>query len=127
MKTVDVFQWIDGIEDLLCFNLPRKRELHEDAVYARVGVQAFHDAEQFLAGRFGCEPDQRALEAGLFTRELFVSHVHGAGGVFSHEDSRQARDDSGRGLELARVARNLATELFGDLSAIDDSCGHIAP
>ena len=52
VKTVNVLARIDGLQHLFGVYLPRQRQLHEDAVDGRIGVERGDKAQQFgLAGR----------------------------------------------------------------------------
>jgi hypothetical protein len=76
-----------------------QRQLHQDAVDARVGVQLIDQRQQLVLGRrFGQAMGVRS-HAGANRRFALVAHIELAGGILADDDDRQARLDAVGGLE----------------------------
>ena len=90
METVHVFVRGDGIQHGIGVKVFGQRQLHEDAVHLRIGVE-FGDfgKQRFLSGVGG----QFVFEAGktrFFGLDAFVAHIDFAGRVIADEDDGKA-------------------------------------
>ena len=124
METVHVFVWGDGIQHGIGVKVFGQRQLHEDAVHLRIGVE-FGDfgKQRFLSGVGG----QFVFEAGktrFFGLDAFVAHIDFAGRVIADEDDGKAGLDAGFLAEKSGIARHFSADSGGKGFAVNDVCTH---
>ena len=91
METVHVLRLVDGGDHLLLVDMLRQRQLHQNPVHLRIGVQSGDDSEQLLLGdRLGLA-DRRVANAHLGRSLGLARHITHAGGVLAHENHHQMR------------------------------------
>ena len=66
----------------------------QDTVYGGVVGQLLHLGQQGLLRSIGGQIDAAALDAALGTIVDLAAHIHLAGGVFAHQNDRQAGVDA---------------------------------
>jgi len=67
----------------------RQRELYQDAVEFRVGVQLLHQIHQLDLKCLSRKVEGLRVDASLFTRTALVADVHSGCGVISYKNNGQ--------------------------------------
>jgi len=125
LKSVYVLERIDRIEDHGLVDLFGQRQLHEDAVHGRIGVQARDEFEELGLGGAGGEGVERTEHSGLFAAFAFAADVDGAGGIVADEDDGEVGGDAGGLFEGRDLRREFRSKSLRDSFAVDDACGHV--
>jgi hypothetical protein len=124
VEAVHVLLQADRAQDRLFVQVLGQRQLHQDAVDGRVGVQLAHQPFHFLLRGGSRELVAEALHAHLDA--VFALHADVSLGrrVFAHEHGGQARPAAGGGEQLIHACLDLGADVGGDGGAIDQCCGH---
>ena len=85
VESVHVFARVDGFGHFLFRDVLGQRQLHDESVHIRVGVEPADALEQFGLGGVVFESDQGRLEAALFAGLYLVGHVGFAAAVVTHQ------------------------------------------
>jgi hypothetical protein len=119
-EAVDVFCRTDAAHDCVLVEALGQRQLHEDPVDARVGVELIDQLEQRpLAQSLGIDVVRRR-DADRCRRVLLAAHVHRGRGICAHEDDREARRHASRRLQLGDALADPIEDLLRDRLAIED-------
>ncbi|MPN34500.1 hypothetical protein SDC9_181994 [bioreactor metagenome] len=119
MEAIHVLGGRDGLDDLVVVNVLGQRQLHQDAVDARVVVQRFHAGQQFGLGHRRFVLFQHGMKARFLAGLYLVAHVDLRRLVVTHQNHRQTRRDS-LGFERSGACSDFGAELSGEGLAIDD-------
>ena len=114
MKAVDVLARIDGFDHAVLVDVRGEGELHDEAVDAFVGVEAFDFAEQFAFGDIGVKLKLDRGDAAASAGTNLVAHIEFAPAVVSHQEG----GETGRPMPLGHVAAHGEGDVGFDL------CGH---
>jgi hypothetical protein len=90
MKPVDIFCWIDRLQDTLCVDLGGERELDENAIHGVVTVEILDEFEHLSGCDAGGRSVQPASEAELFARGDLALDVELRCGIFANQNSGKA-------------------------------------
>ncbi len=122
VQRVDVLLGVDPLQRLVPRHVLWQGQLHQDTVDVRVVVQVCNRVVQFAGGRVGVDPDVDPLDSHVLTGALLHRDVRLAGGVGTHQDSRQPRASPAVGERLDR-SRQVGPDPLGHLGPVDDG-GH---
>jgi hypothetical protein len=86
VQPVDVLRGRYGFDDGLYVEPGRKRELHQDAVHARVAPESVHQIEELPLRDGGREAMAERRDADLAARAFLATDVHMRGGIVADED-----------------------------------------
>ena len=100
-------------------HVPRQRQLHEDAVDKRVGVELADGIDELFRAHALLEDAVDGMEANLGSRALFHAHEGLRVGAIAHKHDRQSGHDAVRALQLLGLLTNLGTNLRSNFSAVD--------
>ncbi len=123
MQPVDVLPGVDRGLDRELRDVPRDRELHDDAVHLGVAVQASQRRQQLALGDVGRQVDLLGAHPDVRARLVLGAEVHPRGLVVAHEDRREPRRDPAGGEDLHALG-DLAADLGRDGLAVEDRGGH---
>ena len=124
MKAIDVLPRIDGIQHLLGIDLLRQRQLHQDAMHRRVGVELLHQRHQFGLVDAVRQPMIERLHAGFLRRLGLAADIGLARRIVAGQhDRKPGRNAMLRG-ETFHLARDPDAKLRRDRLAVDDLCAH---
>jgi len=104
MKSIDVFQRIDGVQNDRLVDLPGQRQLHQDSMHFGIGVELCHQFEELRLGRLRRQRLLRSGHPGLFTPFALAAHINSARRIISDEHDRQVRSHSSFLLEGGDIA-----------------------
>ena len=90
VEAVDILRRVDRLDHGAGLVVRRQRQLDQDAVHRRVGVQARDDRQEFGGPGIGRKADRAGPQPGLLRRAVLVADVNGTGRVVANEDHRQA-------------------------------------
>ena len=124
MESVHVLGGVDRVQYLLAVDLLRQRQLHQDAVHRRIGVE-LPDQRQHLALRrvLGKLVIERA-HAGFDRLLRLVAHIDGAGRILADQHDREAGHDAER-RDAPHFGRDRGAQLGGNRLSVDDLCRHV--
>ena len=110
MKAVDVLARVDALGHSLRIDLLRQRQLDQDPVHRRVGIQLVDQRQQLVFRRVGRQVVRKRQHVRGFGEFALVAHVDLRGRVFADQHDgepgpRQARRDARRDA-LARAPRS---------------------
>ena len=125
VKALDVFQRVDGVDDVEHVDAGRDGELDEDAVEPVVVVEAFDEVQEVGFGGAGGELEGLGVDAGLLGGPLFCGDVSAGGGVIGDQDNGETRHHARLGFQLLDAVLNAQPDVFGDPAAIDNDGAHI--
>ena len=126
MEAVDILGRIDRGEHLLRIDLRGQRQLHQDAVHDRIGVEPPDQRQQFgLAGRLRQAVIERA-HAAADGRLGLAGDIDLARRVVADQHHREPRHQAAVARQPMRRVRDLAAQLRRDRLAVDDPRGHAA-
>ena len=123
MEAIDVLARIDPIQDAPIVDLARERQLDQDAMDRRVGIQSVDRLEESRLRDVGREPVDRAVHAGGLAGVPLVANVDPAGGVVAHEDDREAGDSPGLAQQEGCLRGDFPPNLLGEGLSIEDTSG----
>eukprot|EP00982_Pelagococcus_subviridis_P006481 30135-Pelagococcus_subviridis.AAC.15 len=119
VEPVHVLLQGDRREDLLLVHVLRKRELDEDAVAVRVGVEALDDLKHLRLGRGLRDLLVERPDPSLVARLALHPHVRRAVRSRADDDDREPRDAAVRRLELGHLLLDLGADVRRDRFAVD--------
>ena len=93
VEAVDVLARVDPLDDPSFVDVVRQRQLHEEAVDGRIGVEGLDGVEQIGLGHVGRQSADLAAHAGLAAGVLLAADVDLAGRILADQDDRQPRHD----------------------------------
>ena len=123
VKTVHVLGRRDGFDHLLRVDVRRQRQLHQDAVNGRVGVQRGNARQQRRFAHIGVVLLEDRMQAAVFTGLDLVAHIDLGRRVFADQDHGQARCDA-TGLQCCGAKCDVGAQLARQGIAINEFCGH---
>ena len=89
-RTIGILFLRDAIDDGGLINVRRKRQLYEDAVHQRVGIELTDSSNDFSGGRALREIPSKINGANLDHGLLFLANVGRAIGSVAYKDNREA-------------------------------------
>ena len=122
-ETVHILLRRDGVDDGLLVDLLRQGQLDQDTVYGGVVGQLLHLGQQGLLRGIGGQIDAAALDAALGTIVDLAAHIHLAGGVFAHQNDRQAGVDA-LGFQCGDLLGGLGLGGGGQCLTVNNTCSH---
>jgi len=123
VKAVHVLGRADGFDDLLRVDVPRQRQLHQDAVDGRIVVEGFDARQQGGFAHVGVVCFEYRVQAAVFAGLDLVAHIDLAGRVVADQHHGQARGDALHFEGLGAVG-DFGAQLFGQGIAINQLGGH---
>jgi hypothetical protein len=99
----------------------RQRQLDQDAVDLRVGVELVDQVEQLGLGGTGRQVVVMRLDADLLGGTALVAHVHGRGRVAADQHHGQARAAATGGHAGVDAHLQAVEQVLGDAAAIKDA------
>ena len=94
MEAVDVLRRIDGVEHLLGVDLLRQRQLHQDAVHRRIGVELFDQRHQLGLADAVRQPMIERLHAGFVGRLGLAADIGLARRIVAGQNDREPGRDA---------------------------------
>ena len=114
MEAVHILGRVNGPENGPLVDMAGQRQLHQNAVHGGVGVQPLDAGQQLLLGGFGGQAASQVQDAALVTVLFLAPDIDLGGGVFPHQEHRQA-GAAGQG---GGLCRHLALDLLGKRLAV---------
>ena len=124
MEAVHVFLRVDALQNGLAVDVFGQRQLHQNAVHVRVGVQTVNQIQQFGFAGGGGQDMRKRFERCFFAGCLLVADIHSAGRVVAHQHYRQAGNAQSGRFALCHLFGDAGDTFFGNLLAIDDLSRH---
>ena len=124
MERIDILQRKNRVQDAGCGNALGQRQLHQDAMHARVAVKPIDERQEFVGRRFGRQPMQAAGEPVLLAGLLLVADIDLARRIFADQDRGQAGPHAGGEGELADVGCDFGTDLLRERFAVQKGRSH---
>jgi hypothetical protein len=124
MEPVHVLGRVDRLDDRARTDLRRQRQLHQDAIDRRIGVQQLHQRQQFRFSRARGQVVRARDDPGLFARAALVAHVDLGGGRVAHHHHGQARSPLARRRQGVGRAADFGLDFLGQSLAVDDFRAH---
>jgi hypothetical protein len=126
VKAVDVLGGIDRVDHLVGVNVARQRQLHEDAVHLRRGVELFHQRQQVGLGGVGVELVLVGIHPRLDRHPALGADIDLAGRVLAHQHHRKPRRDAVRVFQMRNMAGDVFPKFRGVSFPVDDLRGHLS-
>ena len=124
MKPIHIFGRIDGVDDLGRIDMGGQRQLHQDAMHQRVGIEARHKRQDLGLGRGGIKlvlETRHTRRDGLHT---LVLDIDLAGGILADQDHGKPRHDPMPSLQPRDMGGHLFPHLRGKGLPVDDLRNH---
>ena len=102
----------------------RQRQLHQDAVDRRVGIELGDQLEQFGFARALRQLAVERMHAGFGHRLGLVADIDLARRIFADQHHRDARHDAAVAAQAVHGVGHLAAQVGRNRLAVDDACGH---
>ena len=123
MKAIDILVDGDAFDDPAHIDVRRQRQLHQDAVHRRIGIQARDQFEHLRFGRIGRQGMVEGLHAAFLASLDLVAHIDLRGRIHAHQNDREP------GLQTARAQGRDAfakpqTQRLRERLAVDDLRAH---
>ena len=122
MEAVHVLVRIDRLDGRLRGDVGGQRQLHQDAVDRRIGVQASDLGDQRFLGRIGRQADRVRRDPDGTGRAILGAHIDRARRIVAHQHHRKAGSERQRG-DLLGEPR---PQCRSDRLAVDDARAHSA-
>ena len=123
MEAVDVLFDGNGARRKRLVDVRGQRQLDEDAVPRRVGVEIADEPQQFVLGDIGRQVERLGPHPDRGCVARLPSHIGHGRRVIADEHDDEAGFDTGR-FEAHDIGAHLAANLLRDRIAIDDGCRH---
>ena len=120
MQAVGVLGGGDGIDGFVLVQPLGQRQLEEDAVDRRIGVDLPDRLRQLGLGAAGGKEEIARGDADVVGRALLVADVDLGGGVLADEDDGERGLHPGRGRESGHSGLHLGQDLRRDGPALED-------
>ena len=91
VEAVDILAWVDALHHLGLADVLGQRQLHEDAVDRRVGVQAVDVRQELRLGGRARQVDGDGVDAAISAGGALVAHIDLRGGIVAHHHHREPR------------------------------------
>ena len=104
-------------------NLLRERELHQEAIDARVLVQSPHEPEQRFLRSAGVEAMLEGSHSGLPGLSHLVAHVDLARRVFADQHHRESGSDRVHVMQADDLPAKPVAQVCGEGLAVDEDFG----
>ena len=124
MKPVDVLGGVDGADHAALVDVSGERQLHQDAVDRRVGVELGDEGQQVGLGEVGGARQRLGVEARLGGGARLGADVGLRRRVLADEHDAQRGRAAVRGLEGGRARGDVGADGGGDLAAVEKGGGH---
>ena len=124
MEAVHVLVRRDGVQYGVGIEVGGQRQLDEDTVYLRVGVERGDLGEQFRLGGVSRQAVFEAVKSRFFCLDAFVAYIDFACRIFADEDDGEAGRDAGFFAEGGGFLRDLGADGGGEGFAVDDCGAH---
>src|SRR4051812_45452976 len=125
MKAVHVFRGIDPAQDFLRIDVLRQRELYQNSVDLRVGVEPVHRLQQLVLGRVRRHADGHRVHAGFLAGLPLGTDIDRAGRILADKDRCQTRLSARRG-ESPHVLGDFGSNGLRNGGAVENSGAHRA-
>ena len=123
MEAIHVLVRVDQPQHARLVQMPRQRQLHQDAVDRRVRIEPLHRLLERLLRAVFLQADYSGADAGLDAAVFLVAHVHLARRVLAHQNNRQMRRHALRDHRLCAL-RNLFLKCLCNRTAVDQRRRH---
>ena len=100
-----------------------QRQLHQDAVDLRVGVEAVDQGQQFVVAGVGRQVVVDRADAHFLRRTAFVAHIDAGGRIVADQHHRQARARLARRHARVDLGLEVVEQVLGDALAVEDAGG----
>ena len=124
MQTIDILCRIDGVDDGLCVQALRQRQLHQNAMHARIGIELCDQRQQIGLRRVRSELVLERRHARGFGLLRLVAHVDFGGRVIAHQHNREARREVMFTLHARHFIGDARAQVCGNDFSIDDFGRH---
>ena len=91
METIHVFIRLNALDYRLAVNVCRQRQLHQNTVHIRGGIEFVNQLQQLFFGSGRCQFVGTGVETSLFTGNFFVVHIHNTGRITANQQNSQTR------------------------------------
>lgn len=118
MEAVDVLLRGNGTDDLLLVEATRQRKLNQDAVHARILIEAGNGLQKGLLGRIRRKPNRKGRNATLDARPLLCRHIRNGSGIVAEKNDGKSGADTACNQSGCR-RRNFGADVGGNLFSID--------
>jgi hypothetical protein len=109
---------INHIKNLLFLATFWERQLHQNTVNRRIGIELTNMPQQFRGGRCVGKTENPAVDTDLLTRFFLVTDVDLACWIITGEQSGETGNDSPFGFQCRYIRRNFTANFFGDCFSI---------
>jgi hypothetical protein len=123
VEPVHVLLRRNGLQHPLLAHLRRQRQLHQDAVDARLRVERADALEHLLFGHRGRQLDQLGVDAGIGAGLDLAAHVDARGRIVADQDDGEAGPAAAR-LEGGDARAQRAAQPARQGDTVDDLAGH---
>src|SRR5262249_12145811 len=125
VKTVHVLSRIDSRNDFLRVDLPRKRQLDQNAADFLIGIKLRDDIEQLRFARACGKLVIKGAHARVRYRSGFGAHIHFAGRIVANQHHGNAWYDAAVAPQAMNGVRDLAAQVGRDSFAVNDARAHV--
>ena len=125
METIDVLLGVDAVEDFILINVLGKRQLNQNAMNSRIGVQFGNLSRESLHGHVRRIVKSKGRDATFLARLLLHSDVRLRIATLAHQNDSQAGNLAAVGLQLLDGILDLRADRLRNGLSIDVSSGHL--
>ncbi|EKD61865.1 MAG: hypothetical protein ACD_54C00063G0003 [uncultured bacterium] len=125
MKAIDILGRINRVDDQFRVQMRRQRQLHQNAMHFRIGVQRFHQRQQIGFCGIHRQTMFKRGHADLDGRGVLVAHIDLRRRVFADQHHRQTGLDAVFFLQLGDMRGHLRADIGSKGFAIDHFSGHL--
>jgi len=124
MEAVYVLARVDAVDQRSGVDMRRQRQLHQDAMNARIGVELVDQLRQF-----GLRSGRRKVviaraEADMLAGAALVAHIDGRRGIVADKHYGEARHGLSAPLARPDPRTQFIEQFIGNALAVEDSCVH---
>ena len=124
METVHVLVHGDAFQHRRNTDMRRQRQLDEDAVDGRVGIQGIDTVEYLLLAGAGGQLHERGLDTHVLASADLVAHIDARSGTVAHQNDREPGSTPPLGLQCVDAAGIPFAQRLRNSATIDDLGRH---
>ena len=111
METIYILTVVDRFDNLLFWDMFRKRELYDKTIHVRIVVQFVHFTKKFFFGNIGFITDQRRFKTDLITCLDLTCDICFTSSIMTDQYGSQMRDFTTGSLDTGHFFRHLLLHL----------------
>ena len=124
MEPVHILFRRNRIDHQILIEVPRQRQLHQNAMHLWIRVQLVNQGEQISLGRVRLQLMLVRVHADLDGLFAFGADIDLAGRIFPHQHHSKARRDAVIGFQAGHMVGHLRAHSGGKSLSVNDGCGH---